>query len=260
MGYETIILEKEAPVGIIKLNRPPVNPLSVKSYLELYDAICELEKDESIGAIIITGNGDKAFAAGLDVKDVMGKSAIETLDFLWSAPRKAFDKLTGIEKPTIAAIFGLALGGGCEVALCCDLRIASEDAVIGLPEINLGIMPGSGATQRLPRLIGLAKAKEMLFTGDTINAQEAYRIGLVNKVVPKDKLMEEAMVLAKKLASKPRAALGLIKKCVDNGMNMDLPSGLTLEMECFAIAFTSEDGREGINAFVEKRKPVFKGK
>lgn len=260
MGYETIILEKEGAVGIIKLNRPPVNPLSVKSYLELYDVVCELEKDESIGAIIITGNGEKAFAAGLDVKDVMGKSATETLDFLWSAPRKAFDKLTSIEKPTIAAIFGLALGGGCEVALCCDLRIASEDAVIGLPEINLGIMPGSGATQRLPRLIGVTKAKEMLFTGDTINAQEAHRIGLVNKVVPKDKLMEEAMGLAKKLASKPRAALGLIKRCVDNGLNMDLPSGLTLEMDCFAIAFTSEDGREGINAFVEKRKPVFKGK
>jgi len=260
MGYETIILEKEAPVGIIKLNRPPVNPLSVKSYLELYDAVSELEKDENIGAIIITGNGEKAFAAGLDVKDVMGKSAVETLDFLWSAPRKTFDKLTGIEKPTIAAIFGLALGGGCEVALCCDLRIASEDAVIGLPEINLGIMPGSGATQRLPRLIGVTKAKEMLFTGDTINAQEAYRIGLVNKVVPREKLMEEAMTLAKKLAAKPRAALGLIKRCIDNGLNMDLPSGLTLEMDCFAIAFTSEDGREGINAFVEKRKPVFKGK
>lgn len=260
MGYETIILEKEGPVGIIKLNRPPVNPLSVKSYLELYDAVCELEKDETISAIIITGNGEKAFAAGLDVKDVMGKSAVETLEFLWSAPRKAFDKLTGIEKPTIAAIFGLALGGGCEVALCCDLRIASEDAVIGLPEINLGIMPGSGATQRLPRLVGVTKAKEMLFTGDSINAQEAYRIGLVNKVVPRDKLMEEAMALAKKLASKPRAALGLIKRCVDNGLNMDLPSGLTLEMDCFSIAFTSEDGREGINAFVEKRKPVFKGK
>jgi len=260
MGYETLILEKQAPVGIIKLNRPPVNPLSVKSYLELYDAICEFEKDEEVGAIIITGNGEKAFAAGLDVKDVMVKSAVETLDFLWTAPRRTFDKLTGIEKPTIAAMFGLALGGGCEVALCCDMRIASEDTIIGLPEINLGIMPGSGATQRLPRLVGVTKAKEMLFTGDNINAAEAYRIGLVNKVVPKDKLMEEAMAMAKKLASKPRAALGLIKRCVDNGLNMDLASGLTLEMDCFSIAFTSEDGREGINAFVEKRKPVYKGK
>jgi len=260
MAYETLIIEKEAPIGIIKLNRPPVNPLSVQLYHELYDAVCEFENDDAIGAIIITGNGDKAFAAGLDIKDVMGKSAVETLDFLWTAPRKAFDKLTGIGKPTIAAVFGLALGGGCEVALCCDLRIASEDTVIGLPEIGLGIMPGSGATQRLPRLIGVAKAKEMIYTGDTINAAEAYRIGLVNKVVPKDKLMEEAKAMAKKLASKPKAAFALIKRCIDNGLNMDLASGLTMEMDSFSIAFTSEDGREGINAFVEKRKPNYKGK
>jgi enoyl-CoA hydratase len=260
MAYETLIVEREDLVGIIKLNRPPVNPLSVKSYHELYDAICELEADESVGAILITGAGDKAFAAGLDVKDVMGKSAVETLDFLWSAPRRTFDKLTGIEKPTVAAVFGLALGGGCEVAICCDMRIASEDAVFGVPEINLGIMPGSGATQRLPRLVGVARAKELLYTGDTVNAAEAYRIGLVNRVVPRDKLMDEAKALERKLAKKPRAALALIKRCVDNGMNMDLASGLTLEMDCFSIAFTSEDGREGINAFVEKRKPEFKGR
>ncbi len=260
MGYETLIIEREEPVGIIKLNRPPVNPLSVKLYHELYDAVCEFENDDSIGAIIITGNGDKAFAAGLDIKDVMGKSAVETLDFLWTAPRKTFDKLTSIGKPTIAALFGLALGGGCEVALCCDLRIAAEDTVIGLPEIGLGIMPGSGATQRLPRLIGPAKAKEMIYTGENINAAEAYRIGLVNKVVPKDKLMEETKAMAKKLAAKPKAAFALIKRCIDNGLNMNLASGLTMEMDSFSIAFTSEDGREGINAFVEKRKPNYKGK
>ncbi|MBP6942208.1 MAG: enoyl-CoA hydratase/isomerase family protein [Syntrophorhabdaceae bacterium] len=260
MGYETLIIEREEPVGIIKLNRPPVNPLSVKLYHELYDAVCEFENDDAIGAIIITGNGDKAFAAGLDIKDVMGKSAVETLDFLWTAPRKTFDKLTGIGKPTIAALFGLALGGGCEVALCCDLRIAAEDTVIGLPEIGLGIMPGSGATQRLPRLIGVAKAKELIYTGDNINAAEAYRVGLVNKVVPKEKLMEEAKAMAKKLAAKPKAAFALIKRCIDNGLNMNLASGLTMEMDSFSIAFTSEDGREGINAFVEKRKPNYKGK
>lgn len=260
MAYETLIVEREGVVGLIKLNRPPVNPLSVKSYHELYDAISDLDGDDSVGAIVITGAGDKAFAAGLDVKDVMGKSVVETLDFLWTGPRRTFDKLTGIEKPTVAAVFGLALGGGCEVAICCDLRIASEDAIFGVPEINLGIMPGSGATQRLPRLVGLARAKEMLLTGDNVNAQEAYRIGLVNKVVPREKLMEEAMALAKKLAAKPKKALGLIKRCVDNGLNMDLASGLTLEMDCFSIAFTSEDGREGISAFVEKRKANFKGK
>jgi len=260
MAYETLLVEKEDNIGIIKLNRPPVNPLSTKSYYEIYDAVCELDGDAGIGAIIITGNGDKAFAAGLDVKDVMGQSVVEILDFLWKAPRKTFDKLTSIEKPTIAAVFGLALGGGCEVAMCCDLRIASDDAVFGLPEINLGVMPGSGGTQRLPRLVGVAKAKEILFTGDNINAEEAYRIGLVNKVVPKDKLFEEAKKLAKKLASKPKASLALIKKCVDSGLDMNLASGLTMEMDCFSISFASEDGREGIGAFVEKRKPVFKGK
>ncbi len=260
MAYETLLVEKEGNLGIIKLNRPPVNPLNAQSYRDLYDAVCELDDDAAVGAIIITGNGDKAFAAGLDVKDVMGKSTVEILDFTWKAPRRAFDKLTGIGKPTIAAVFGLALGGGCEVAICCDLRIASEDAVFALPEINLGIMPGSGATQRLPRLLGVGRAKEILFTGDNINAQEAYRIGLVSKVVPKEKLMDEARALAKKLAAKAPKSLALIKKCVDSGLDMDLPSGLTLEMDCFSIAFTSEDGREGVNAFVEKRKPTFKGK
>jgi enoyl-CoA hydratase len=260
MAYETLLIEKEAPVGIIKLNRPPVNPLSAKLYLELYDAICEFEKDDEVAAIVITGAGEKAFAAGLDVKDVMGKSITEVADFVRNVSGRAFDKLTGIEKPTIAAVFGLALGGGCEVALCCDLRIASEDAVFGLPEINLGIMPGSGATQRLPRLVGVAKAKEMIFTADNVNAQEAYRVGLVNKVVPKDKLMEEAMAMARKLAAKPRVALALIKRCVDSGLNMNLSSGLTLEMDSFCIAFTSDDGREGLSAFVEKRKPNYKGK
>ncbi|MFH0976936.1 MAG: enoyl-CoA hydratase-related protein [Spirochaetota bacterium] len=260
MSYETVIVEREEKVGIIKLNRPPMNPLSTKLYLELHDAVTELDNDAEIGAIIITGNGDKAFAAGLDIKEVLGKSIVEALNFCWAGPRKAFDKLTGIEKPTIAAVFGLALGGGCEVALCCDFRIASEDAIFGLPEINLGIMPGSGATQRLTRLVGSSRAKELLFSGDNINAQEAYRIGLANKVVPKDKLMEEAKAMAKKLSKKPKVALGLIKKCVDNGLNTDLASGLTMEMNAFSIAFASEDGREGINAFNEKRKPVYKGK
>jgi enoyl-CoA hydratase len=260
MGYETLIVEREDKVAIIKLNRPPVNPLNTKLYHELYDVTCELEKDPNIGAIIITGNGDKAFGAGLDVKEIHGKSGVEMLDFTWTASRRAFDKLTGIEKPTIAAVFGLCLGGGCEVALCCDLRIASEDAVFGLPEINLGIMPGSGATQRLPRIMGAARAKEMLFTGDQFNAQDAFRMGLANKVVAKDKLMEEAKALAKKLAAKPKVALGLIKRCVDNSFNADMSTGLTMEMNAFAIAFTSEDGREGVGAFVEKRKPNFKGK
>jgi enoyl-CoA hydratase len=260
MAYETLILEKQGPVAIVKMNRPPVNPLNIKLYLEMYDMLCELEVDDSVAAIVVTGAGEKAFAAGLDVKDVANKSVADILDFQNNVPKKCFEKLTSIAKPTIAAVFGLALGGGSEVALCCDLRIASADATFGLPEINLGIMPGSGATQRLSRLVGTSKAKELMFTGDTIGAEEGFRIGLVNKVVPREKLMEEAMALANKLAAKPRVALALIKKCVDNGMNMDLPSGLTLERNSFVIAYASEDGREGINAFIEKRKPGFKGK
>jgi len=260
MSYETLLLEKQGPVALIKMNRPPVNPLNIKLYLELYDMLCELEKDESVAAIVITGAGEKAFAAGLDVKDVANKSVAEILDFQNTVPKKCFEKLTGIAKPTIAAVFGLALGGGSEVALCCDLRIASTDAIFGLPEINLGIMPGSGATQRLSRLVGTSKAKELMFTGDNIGADEAFRIGLVNKVVPREKLMEVALALANKLAAKPRVALSLIKQCVDNGMNMDLASGLTLERNSFVIAYASEDGREGLSAFIEKRKPSYRGK
>jgi enoyl-CoA hydratase len=260
MAYETLILEKQGSVAILKMNRPPVNPLNVKLYLEMYDALCALEADDAVAAIVITGAGEKAFAAGLDVKDVANKSVADIDTFQNTVPKKCFEKLTGIAKPTIAAVFGLALGGGAEVALCCDLRVVSVDATFGLPEINLGIMPGSGATQRLSRLVGTSRAKELMFTGDTIGAEEAYRIGLANKVVPREKLMEEAMALANKLAAKPRVALALIKRCVDNGMNMDLASGLTLERNSFVITYASEDGREGMNAFIEKRKPVFKGK
>jgi len=247
MAYETLLLEKQGAVAIVKMNRPPVNPLNVKLYLELYDMLCELEADETVAAIVVTGAGEKAFAAGLDVKDVAGKSVAGILDFQYTVPKKCFEKLTGIAKPTIAAVFGLALGGGCEVALCCDLRIASVDATFGLPEINLGIMPGSGA-------------KELMFTGDAIGADEAFRIGLVNKVVPKEKLMEETLALANKLAAKPRVALSLIKHCVDAGVDMDIASGLTLERNAFIVTYASEDGREGIGAFIEKRKPNYKGK
>ena len=260
MNYETLITEREDKVGIIKLNRPPVNALNTKLYNELYDAVSEFENDENTGAIVITGSGEKAFAAGLDIKEILGSSAVESRAFSEKVSRRSFAKLTSIEKPTIAAVFGLALGGGCEVALCCDLRIASEDAQFGLPEVNLGIMPGSGGTQRLTRLIGIARTKEMLLLGENVNAQVAYSIGLVNKVVPKDKLMEEAMSIAKKLAAKPRVALGLIKRCVDNAFDLDIQSGLTMEINASSIAFASEDGREGLSAFVEKRKPNFKGK
>ena len=259
MDYETLLVEKEDNVAVVKLNRPPVNSLNVKAYQDIYDVFCDLEKDEAIKAIIITGNGDKAFAAGLDVKEVAGKSIPEYFAFA-RISRMCLDKVAGIEKPTIAAVFGFVFGGGCELALACDLRIAAKDTSIGCPEINLGIIPGSGGTQRLPRLIGIAKAKELLFMGDAVDGEEACRIGLVNKVVAKDALLEEAKIWARRLALKPKVALGLLKKTINNGINMDLQSALNYENDCFLITYVSEDGREGFKAFIEKRKPSFTNK
>ncbi|OPY68157.1 MAG: putative enoyl-CoA hydratase echA8 [Syntrophorhabdaceae bacterium PtaU1.Bin034] len=257
MPYETLIVEKENRIAIVKLNRPPVNSLNAKAYTEIYEVFCELENDESVKAIVLTGSGDKAFAAGLDVKEVAGKTIPAYFQF-GRISRRCIDKVASCEKPTIAALFGFVFGGGCELALACDLRIAATDASLGCPEVNLGIIPGSGGTQRLPRLIGVAKAKELLLMGRTISGDEAYRIGLVNKAVPKEAVLDEAKAWAEELASKPRVAVSLIKTAIDNGMNVDLPTAVTFENECFVVSYVSEDGREGMNAFAEKRKPSFK--
>jgi len=259
MIYDTLTIEKEGGVAIVRLNRPPVNSLNCKVYCELYDLISEFENDDEVSAIILNGTGEKAFAAGLDVKEVAGKSIPDYFAF-GRVSRMCLDKIAGIQKPTIAALFGFVFGGGCELALACDLRIAASDASIGCPEVNLGIIPGSGGTQRLPRLIGISKAKELLFMGDTVSGDEAYRIGLVNKAVPKEAVLDEAKTWAKKLAAKPKVALSLLKNAIDNGINMDLQSAITYENNCFVITYVSEDGREGFQAFNEKRKPVFKGK
>jgi enoyl-CoA hydratase len=259
MAYESLLVEKEEGVAIVKLNRPPVNSLTVKAYQEIYDAFCELEKDDSVQAVIFTAVGEKIFTAGLDVKEVAGKSVAEYYAF-GKISRGCVDKIASISKPTIAAVFGFVLGGALELALACDLRIATSDAKMGCPEVNLGIIPGSGGTQRLPRLVGIGKAKELLFTGDIVSGDEAYRIGLVNKVVAKEALLDEAKAWAKKLAAKPRVALSVLKSAIDNGINMDLATAITFENECFVTTYLSEDGREGFQAFIEKRKPVFKGK
>jgi enoyl-CoA hydratase len=259
MAYESLLVEKEEGVAIVKLNRPPVNSLNVKAYQEIYDAFCELDKDDSVQAVIFTAVGEKIFTAGLDVKEVAGKSVAEYYAF-GKISRGCLDKIAGISKPTIAAVFGFVLGGALELALACDLRIATNDAKMGCPEVNLGIIPGSGGTQRLPRLVGIGKAKELLFTGDIVSGDEAYRIGLVNKVVAKEALLDEAKAWAKKLAGKPRVALSVLKSAIDNGINMDLATALNFENECFVTTYLSEDGREGFQAFIEKRKPVFKGK
>jgi enoyl-CoA hydratase len=259
MAYETIILEKKERIAAITLNRPPMNPLNRRMYEELGQAAEELDADPEVKVVIITGAGEKAFAAGLDVKEVEGKTVTGMKGFQ-AFSRDASARVAAIEKPVIAAINGLCLGGALELALCCDLRIASEGTRFGQPEITLGIIPGGGGTQRLPRLIGAARAKELFFTGNMFDAPAALEMGLVSKVVPPDKLMEEAMALATTIAAMPAVALKMIKHAVDHGINMDLNSALAFEGECFILSYTSEDGREGLRAFVEKRKPNYKDK
>lgn len=259
MSYEHLKIEKGEGIAVVTLDRPPVNSLNKKSYQEIFDAFCECENDDSIGAVVLTAAGEKIFTAGLDLKEVVGMSIPEYFAF-GRISRGCVDKIAGIRKPTLAAIFGYVLGGALELALACDLRIATPDATMGCPEINLGIIPGSGGTQRLPRLIGAGKAKELLFFGESVSGEEAYRIGLVNRLAPKASLVDEAKTWARKLAAKPKVAMNLLKHAMDHGMDLDLSSAITFEADCFVQAFISEDGREGFQAFIEKRKPVFKGK
>lgn len=259
MSYDAIRLIKEDNVAIIKLNRPPMNPLNSQVFEELGRAADELQGDETIKALIITGEGTKAFAAGADITEMADLTPVEAYSFCQGS-RIAFEKIENLGKPVIAAINGMALGGGCELALACDFRIAADNSKFGQPEISLGIIPGAGGTQRLSRLLGTAKAKELIFLGDVFDAPEAEKIGLINKTVPADNLMDEAMILAKRLAAKPTVAMKMAKAAINTGINLDITSALTLEIQNFIIAFASADRKEGISAFMEKRKPQFTGK
>jgi enoyl-CoA hydratase len=260
LDYRTILYEKEKGIGVVCINRPQVlNALSSEVFSELYHVFKEIGADSEVKVVIITGAGDKAFVAGTDITEMKSRSSLEIRDFAMAA-RKANEAIYNLEKPVIAAINGFALGGGLELAMVCDLRICSENAKFGQPEINLGLIPGGGGTQRLTRLVGMTKAKELLFTGDMIDAQTAVDIGLVNKVVPAGKLMDEAKALAQKLLDKGAIALRLLKAVINSGINMNLVSALDFEAECFAMCFSTEDQKEGMNAFIEKRKPKFQGK
>jgi len=259
MSDDVILMEKRDNIAFLTLNRPPLNPLNSAVFRKMEKLIDELEADQEVRAVIITGSGEKAFAAGVDITEITKFSPVEMYEFNCLA-LSAFTKFENLNKPTIAAINGLALGGGYELALTCDFRIAAEGAKFAQPEINLGIIPGGGATQRLPRLIGVARAKELLFLGDTIDAATAERYGMVNKVVPGEKLIESAEELARKLASKPKVAMKMLKKTINMGMQIDLASATNLEIESFIIAFATEDRVEGIKALLEKRKPNFVGK
>lgn len=259
MQYETLLVQVDDGIGTITLNRPKVlNALNNQVIMELGEAALELGRNDSVRVVIITG-GDKVFAAGADIDQM---ATATTVDFATDdqPAHRAFNAIENMPKPVIAAIAGYALGGGCELALVADVRIAADTAKFGLPEIKLGILPGIGGTQRLPRLIGAGRAKELLFSGDFISAEEACRIGLVNKVVPAEELFVEARRMAKRFASQGAVALRMAKSCVNEGLRMDLEAGLQYEQRCFSILFSTEDQKEGMKAFIEKRKPNFQGR
>jgi enoyl-CoA hydratase len=256
--YQNLIYLKESAVATVQLNRPQKkNALNSELRLEMEKTLKEIEGDTSLKVVIVTG-GEEIFCAGADIGEIQEATTAETTIKHAKEFQLLFDQIESLPQPVIAAVSGYALGGGCELALACDFRIASEGAKFGLPEIKIGAFPGGGGTQRLPRLIGAAKAKEMIFTGDPTSAEEALALGLVMKVVPKDKLMEEAKGFAAKLASLPRLAMEASKKVINRGLEMDLSSGLEFEAHCFGNLATTHDLKEGILAFLEKRKPNFR--
>lgn len=258
--YESIIVKKEGAVGWITLNRPHrLNTLTVDMIDEMHSALNGFEADKEVQCIVITGAGDKAFSAGADVTAFTGLTPSTAAEAA-SRGQALFTRLEKIGKPVIASLNGYALGGGLEMALACDFRIASESADLGQPELNLGLIPGWGGTQRLVRIVGLAKAKEMILLAERISAEEAGRIGLVTKVVPKAKLQEETTTLAKKLAEGPPVALRLAKEALNLGTQVPLDIGLKLEADAFGIVLSTKDVMEGVSAFMSKRKPEFKGK
>jgi len=259
MDFKNLLFKKEGNIGILSFNRPKVlNALNTDVLQELDEAIDQIEKDEDIYVVIITGEG-KAFVAGADIAEMKDKTAEEGRRF-GELGSKVFRKIELIEKPVIAAVNGFALGGGCELAMSCDIRIAGEKAKFGQPEVGLGITPGFAGTQRLPRLVGSAKAKELIFTGNMIDAKEAEKIGLVNSVAPQEELMEEALKMAKKIASNGQIAVKYSKAAINRGINCDLDTANEIEKDLFGLCFATEDQKEGMDAFLSKRKPEFKNK
>ncbi|MEQ8176366.1 MAG: short-chain-enoyl-CoA hydratase [Syntrophomonadaceae bacterium] len=260
MAFENIILEKEDYLATIIINRPKaLNALNAETLYELEAAIKDIKADSNIKVVIVTGSGDKSFVAGADITFMLPLSPAEGR-FFSDVGEKVMRGFELLEKPVIAAINGFALGGGCELAMACDIRLASENAVFAQPEVGLGVIPGFGGTQRLPRLIGEGRAKELTYTADVIKVDEAYRIGLVNHVYPQDQLMDEAKKLAKKIASKAPLAVGYAKFAIGKGLQVDIDTAMSIESDMFGMCCATEDKFEGMGAFVEKRKPAFKGK
>jgi len=259
LDFKTVIITREESVGMITLNRPEaLNALNDELIDELHQAVNIVSADEQTKVLIITGN-DKAFCAGGDIKTMINMDPLQMKEYLIPI-HAVFNKIAELPKPTIAAISGFAFGGGVELSLTCDFRIAAGNAKFGFPEINLGIFPAAGGSQRLPRLVGATKAKELMFTGDTIDASTAFSIGLVNQVVSQEEFMNSVERLAKKLSNKPPVAIKMLKQAIHAGLNTDMNTGLTIEVEKICNLFATEDQKEGMAAFIERRKPDFKGK
>lgn len=256
---ENILLDRRGRVAVITINRPDkLNALNIKTRLELAETLDELRDDQEIRVVVITGAGEKAFVAGADINEFAGRTAVQQRAVMKA--KSIFTAAEDFPKPLIAMINGFCLGGGCELALSCDIRLASDRARFGQPEINLGIIPGGGGTQRLTRLIGEGKAMQIILSGEMIDAQEAYRLGLANEVFPHAQLEAKTMELANKIAEKSPVALAMAKTAVKTAARTNLREGLDQEIDLFAICFSSEDKEEGVRAFLEKRKPDFKGR
>ena len=257
--YETLTLEKRGRVAVLTINRPDkLNALSSQVHADGIAALDELKRDQDVRVVVITGSGPKSFIAGADISEFQGQTPISQRDLF--SGRTLFNSLDSFPKPVIAMVNGFCLGGGNELAMACDIRIASDSAKFSQPEINLGIMCGGGGTQRLPRLVGEGRAMEMVLTGDMIDAASAERYGLVNHVYPADQLEAETMKIAEKIGEKAPIALQLSKEAVKFASRSNLDEGLRREIDLFAICFSTEDKQEGVSAFLEKRKPDFKGK
>ncbi len=260
MSYQTLLLDVKDNIAVVTFNRPDkLNALNAQTINDLNSVFDELKENEEVYVIVLTGSGEKAFVAGADIKELNKLDMISAKEFAEKG-QAVFSKIEKFDKPVIAAVNGFALGGGCELALACHIRFASDNAKFGQPEVNLGIIPGYGGTQRLARLINTGRAMEYILTADMISADEAYRIGLVNKVYPQDELLDKAIEMAKKITGKGQQAIRLAMKAVKAVDEMSLKEGQNLEASLFALCCGTEDFKEGTSAFLEKRKPEFKNK
>jgi len=257
--YQNLILECQEQIAILTINRPKaLNALNSATLEELTQAFTELAKDTSIRVVILTGSGEKAFVAGADIAEMSTMTPMQARNFS-QLGQNLMNLIESIPQPVIAAVNGFALGGGTELAMACDFRLASENAKFGQPEVSLGLLAGFGGTQRLARLVGSGRASEILFTADNLDVHEAYRIGLVNRVYPLSELMTQALSMAKKIASRAPIAVQLTKTAIYKGQNVDLLSGQAYEAEVFGLTFSTQDQTEGCSAFLEKRKALFAG-